>query len=71
MTHAVPLPQIAPTVARLVADFLSAPPASAAAGMAETRVWTLVMLELWCRMFVDDGAPRSGAVGTKELVQTR
>jgi hypothetical protein len=36
--------------------------------MAESRVWTLVMLELWQRMFVDDGAPRSGEVGTEELL---
>jgi asparagine synthase (glutamine-hydrolysing) len=55
-------------VARLVGDFLASAPGSGAAEMAEMRVWTLVMLELWCRMFVDDGAPRSPDVGTDELL---
>lgn len=55
-------------VARLVGEFLSASPGSAAAGMSETRVWTLAMLELWCRMFVDDGAPRSPEIGTPALL---
>jgi hypothetical protein len=31
-------------------------------------VWTLVMLELWCRMVADDGAPRSAEVTTEELL---
>jgi asparagine synthase (glutamine-hydrolysing) len=58
-------------VARLVGEFHASAPGSDAAGMAETRVWTLVMLELWCRMFVDDGAPRSAEVTTDELVLGR
>jgi hypothetical protein len=60
-----------PAVARLVADFLASAPGSDVAGMAESRVWTLVMLELWCRMFVDEGAPRSPEVTTDELVRGR
>ncbi len=58
-------------VARIVGEFLAAVPGSDAAGMAESRVWTLVMLELWQRMFVDDGAPRSADVTTDELVRGR
>jgi asparagine synthase (glutamine-hydrolysing) len=58
-------------VARLVGEFLTSAPGSAAAGMAETRVWTLAVLELWCRMFLDDGAPRSPDVTTDELVRAR
>jgi asparagine synthase (glutamine-hydrolysing) len=58
-------------VARLVAEFLASDPGSPAAGMAETRVWTLAVLELWCRMFTDDGAPRSPDVPTEELVRGR
>src|SRR5207247_4270407 len=58
-------------VARLVAEFLASPPGSDAAGMAEARVWTLVMLELWQRMFVDENAPRSPEVATAELVRER
>jgi hypothetical protein len=34
-------------------------------------VWTLAVLELWCRMFLDDGAPRSPDVTTDELVRAR
>jgi asparagine synthase (glutamine-hydrolysing) len=56
-------------VARLVAEFLTAAPGSDIAGVAEMRVWTLVMLELWCRMFVDEGAPRSGDVATGDLLR--
>jgi asparagine synthase (glutamine-hydrolysing) len=56
-------------VGRLVADFLASAPGSGAAEMAEMRVWTLVMLELWCRMFVDEGAPRSGDVATQDLLR--
>jgi asparagine synthase (glutamine-hydrolysing) len=58
-------------VARIVAEFLASPPGSDEAGTAESRVWTLVMLELWQRMFVDDGAPRSADVTTDELVRGR
>jgi asparagine synthase (glutamine-hydrolysing) len=58
-------------VARIVGEFLASTPGSDAAGMAESRVWTLVMLELWQRMFVDDGAPRSAEVSTDELVRGR
>jgi len=58
-------------VARIVGEFLASPPGSDAAGMAEMRTWTLVMLELWQRMFVDDGAPRSADVTTDELVRGR
>jgi asparagine synthase (glutamine-hydrolysing) len=57
-------------VARLVREFLASEPGSAAAGMAETRVWTLAVLELWCRMFLDDGAPRSADVPTDELLRS-
>lgn len=56
-------------VARLVGEFHASAPGSDAAGMAETRVWTLVMLELWCRMFTDEGAPRSPEVTTEELAR--
>jgi hypothetical protein len=58
-------------VARIVAEFLASPPGSDEAGTAESRVWTLVMLELWQRMFVDAGAPRSADVTTDELVRGR
>lgn len=56
-------------IARMVGEFLTSAPGSGASEMAEMRVWTLVMLELWCRMFVDDGAPRSGDVPTEELLR--
>ena len=56
-------------VARLVGEFLNSAPGSDAAEVAEMRVWTLVMLELWCRMFVDEGAPRSGDVATNDLLR--
>lgn len=56
-------------VARLVGEFLASPAGSDAAGAAESRVWTFVMLELWCRMFIDDGAPRSGEAGTEDLLR--
>jgi len=55
-------------VARIVEEFLASAPRSEAAGMAETRVWTLVMLELWQRMFIDDGAPASPDAPTEELL---
>ena len=42
-------------VGRCVAEFFASQSGSPAAGHAEARVWTLVMLELWCRMF-DAGA---------------
>ena len=58
-------------VARLVGDFLASAPGSGEAEMREMRVWTLVMLELWCRMFVDDGAPRSADVSTDALLRRR
>ena len=55
-------------VGSLVGDFLRSRPGTPAAGMAEIRVWTLAMLELWCRMFVDEDAPRSPDVPMGELL---
>ena len=56
-------------VERLVGDFLSSSPGSDESCSAETRVWTLAMLELWCRMFVDEGAPRWPEVSTDALLR--
>ncbi len=58
-------------VTRLVGDFLHATPGSDAAGIAELRVWTLAMLELWCRMFIDDDALRSPDVPLGALLAQR
>ena len=55
-------------VARLCDDFARSTDGDATAGLLEVRVWTLVMLELWCRMFIDDDAPRSPDVSLDELL---
>jgi asparagine synthase (glutamine-hydrolysing) len=61
----------AEAVGALVSAFLGSRPGSSEAGMAELRVWTLAVLELWFRMFLDEGAPRSPDVPVDALLAGR